>query len=335
MKACLRLVIKDKEGRELQLLPGTAPAFYHRLSFSKASWLQTDAGTVVVQEMNSRDFAIGQWNFHLRENLDCLIDVTEGTLVLLQPVHAHYDTLTIGEQEVVLLPRMHLFFYVPAGLHRFCVKGPGCFLLFTHPPLSFLEGMQQEVQGVRQLLEHFLQQAARAYVLPALPLTEDHWMRLKKIDVPSLQHGIVDLQLRRYVIDVLHAYGKAAKQTAPEELVFYSNKQKAVLLKQYLTAHYLDPELPGLEGLAQRFYAEARPLNTAFVQLTGSTIWHYVLSCRLQHAKELVTKSTLPIGEIGFRCCFADSQHFVRSFRKRFGITPGRLRKQVNEEKGH
>lgn len=335
MKGCLRLVIRGRDGHVVKPQPGTAPAFYHRLSFSTASWLQTDAGTVVVQEMHGRDYAIGQWNFNLQADLDCFIDVTEGTLVVMQPMQAHTDLICIGEQELFLLPRMHLFFYVPAGMHRFYVKGPGCFLLFAHPPLSFLDGLQREVNGTGPLLEHFLQQRTRAFVLPALPLTIDCWMRLKKIDVPSLKTGIVDLQLRSYVIDVLHAYGKAAKQQAPKELVFYSNKQKAILLKQYLHAHFLDPALPGLEGLAQQFYTEPRPLNTAFLQLTGNTIWQYVLNCRLQHAKELVTKSTLPIGEIGFRCCFADSQHFVRSFRKRFGITPGRLRKQVNEEKGH
>jgi transcriptional regulator GlxA family with amidase domain len=44
-------------------------------------------------------------------------------------------------------------------------------------------------------------------------------------------------------------------------------------------------------------------------------------------AKELLTRTTLPIDIIAERCSFASVSHFYRSFRQYLGYTPGEFRK--------
>ena len=177
------------------------------------------------------------------------------------------------------------------------------------------------------MIEHFLRQKKQFYLLPSLPILPDSWMRLKRFDVPALQQDIPDLKLRSYIIDVLHAYGKAAQQQSTTHLQYATAKQKARLVKEFLEHQVFDQELPAVTTLAKQYYIQPRSLTKAFQQLTKQTIPQFILEKRLATAYELTTQSTLPVMEIAFRCGFNDVSHFIRSYKKRYGKTPGIMRK--------
>jgi AraC-like DNA-binding protein len=55
--------------------------------------------------------------------------------------------------------------------------------------------------------------------------------------------------------------------------------------------------------------------------------WQYVLDLRLREARRLLrTEPGLHVGEIAFRCGFADRRHFATLFRGRFGRPPRAVR---------
>lgn len=328
MKAPTQLVFHSSLEKDIQRKQGTAPGFYHELSFCKAEWIELPRGKVTVQEVTGTDYALWQWNFKLEKALDCYIKAEQGSILLLQPIEANDAELLTEGKAIPVFPKMYLFFYLPMGTHRFTTKGPSCFFIFMQPPLSFLEGLRRELPGINELCQAFLQQQSRVTVLPIVPMLGDSWMRLKRIDVPMLKQGIPDLQLRRYMIDVLHDFGKTAKEQPRSELVFATTKHKAVLLKQYLLEQLPEPELYSLKEIAKKFYAEPRTLTLAFQQLTGKTILQFILDKRMEKAHDYILETELPIHEIVFRCGFNDVSHFIRSFKKIYGCTPGSLRKK-------
>jgi AraC family transcriptional regulator len=59
-----------------------------------------------------------------------------------------------------------------------------------------------------------------------------------------------------------------------------------------------------------------------FKQATGQTPHQYVLRCRMERAKHLLTGTTLPLHEIGARVGYADHSHFTALFRRYVAITP-------------
>ena len=59
-----------------------------------------------------------------------------------------------------------------------------------------------------------------------------------------------------------------------------------------------------------------------FKQATGQTPHQYVLRCRMERAKHLLTRTTLPLHEIGARVGYADHSHFTALFRQYVAITP-------------
>lgn len=328
MKAPVQLVFHSSLEKDIQRKQGTPPGFYHELSFCKAEWIEFPNGKVTVQEVTGTDYAVWQWNFKMERAIECFIKTEQGSILLLQPIETNDAVLLTEGKAIHVFPKMYLFFYLPPGTQRFTIKGPSGFFIFIQPPLSFLEGLRRELPGINELCQAFLQQQTRVSVLPVVPMLQENRMRLKRIDVPTLQQGIPDLQLRRYMIDVLHDFGKTAKEQPRSQLLFATTKDKAILLKQYLLEQLPEPELYSLKGIAKKFYAEPRTLTIAFQQLTGKTILQFILDKRMEKAHSYIMETKLPIHEIVFRCGFNDVSHFIRSYRKRYGTTPGRMRKE-------
>ncbi|RKF18343.1 helix-turn-helix domain-containing protein [Altericroceibacterium spongiae] len=91
---------------------------------------------------------------------------------------------------------------------------------------------------------------------------------------------------------------------------------------------YADPDFH-CEGLANELGISKRSLQ-AVLASQGTSFVQELNATRLERAAELLTDPRLfclPIGELAFRCGFLDSSYFTRQFRKRFGITPSRWRK--------
>jgi transcriptional regulator GlxA family with amidase domain len=60
----------------------------------------------------------------------------------------------------------------------------------------------------------------------------------------------------------------------------------------------------------------------AFKQSLGCTPHRYVMSRRLERARQLLAESELPIVEIALATGFVDQSHFSRRFRASFGVSP-------------
>ena len=67
-------------------------------------------------------------------------------------------------------------------------------------------------------------------------------------------------------------------------------------------------------------------LKTGFKQLYGVSIYHYLVGLRIERGKHLLSETSLPVKAIAVDCGFSNSQHFITTFRKWVGVTPGGYR---------
>lgn len=86
------------------------------------------------------------------------------------------------------------------------------------------------------------------------------------------------------------------------------------------------------EDILKRIPMSRSTLNRNFSKAFGMTPMRYLNKVRLDHAAELLVSSNLSISEIARRSGFEDSNYFTRTFRQKFGTTPGQWRKKRGTE---
>ena len=87
-----------------------------------------------------------------------------------------------------------------------------------------------------------------------------------------------------------------------------------------------------LEEIAAEANVSARGVNRIFQKAIRQTPFEYLMSYRLNQAKELLTHSELTVTEISYHCGFTDSAYMGKQFRKACGMTPKEYR-QKNQSK--
>lgn len=92
----------------------------------------------------------------------------------------------------------------------------------------------------------------------------------------------------------------------------------------YIQLHITEP-LPR-ERLQAEFHFHPNYINRLIRRATGMSLHQYIAETRIQKAKDLLTSSAMPIGEIAQSLCFYDSSHFSATFQKHTGVTPSFFR---------
>jgi AraC family transcriptional regulator len=69
-------------------------------------------------------------------------------------------------------------------------------------------------------------------------------------------------------------------------------------------------------------------LNRVFKRTTGSTLYQFVIRCRIDCAKRMLARTNIPIAVIALECGFSDQISLTRTFRKTTGTTPATYRAQ-------
>jgi AraC-like DNA-binding protein len=88
----------------------------------------------------------------------------------------------------------------------------------------------------------------------------------------------------------------------------------------YILAH-LEHKL-SLTELAAVAQMSSAHFARLFKCATKQTPHQYVITCRIERAKRLLTETTLPLHEIGARVGYADQSHFTALFRQYVATTP-------------
>jgi AraC-like DNA-binding protein len=94
----------------------------------------------------------------------------------------------------------------------------------------------------------------------------------------------------------------------------------------------LEGKLPSLDELGVLFGMSARWLNNEFAKEYGLPICAFIIDRRLNEAHAALLESNLPIKAISERLCYSHANHFATAFKKKFGYSPGSLRRERRTE---
>lgn len=77
-----------------------------------------------------------------------------------------------------------------------------------------------------------------------------------------------------------------------------------------------------LQSIGQFVYLNGIYLSQVYKEITGENVSEYILRARMEKAKALLDHSAARIYEIAAAVGYYSPQHFIRTFKRYYGMTP-------------
>lgn len=119
------------------------------------------------------------------------------------------------------------------------------------------------------------------------------------------------------------AYVTFREEMLPEPDTYSSAVSQTI---RYLQEHHRQDV--SLQTAADQVHLNPAYLSHIFSKETGITFSEYLLSCRINTAKELLSHTSDKIRDVGERSGFRDYRNFCKTFKRVTGVTPQNYRKQ-------
>ena len=121
---------------------------------------------------------------------------------------------------------------------------------------------------------------------------------------------------------------EAAYLTFREEMLPQTDTYSSAVSQ---TIRYLQEQHTGDASLvlaAEQVHLNPAYLSHIFSKETGITFSEYLLSCRLNTAKDLLVRTDDRVKDVAVQCGFNDYRNFCKTFKKAVGLTPQNYRRQ-------
>ena len=134
-----------------------------------------------------------------------------------------------------------------------------------------------------------------------------------------------------YLDSIVHGLARQLATAQPEPTALPSGglspsaRRRVIDLIQDRLDHVPD-EPPGLRDLADAAGLSVHHFIKAFRQSMGMTPYAYALRCRMQRSMRLLAQPAMTVAQTANRTGFGSPAHFVSSFRRHNGVTPGAFR---------
>lgn len=133
---------------------------------------------------------------------------------------------------------------------------------------------------------------------------------------------IAETELSLHVYKLLLELLRPNLPKEKNENIHEENIQK---VQDYITLH-LNEKIT-VERLAAEIHMSTTHFSRVFKQQTGFSPYDYVLTARLNKAKEFLLKTDLSVAEIAYEAGFNSEANFVYFFTGNEGMSPGKFRK--------
>lgn len=237
--------------------------------------------------------------------------------------------LELGQERIVVIDGEPL----PIRRGNVCVRKPGqtVYGIGTQSSILLTVDFSSHQSPVRY---------SRNIEGPQQPLFSGELLEnLQGVIVPHAEHTLIPIYTE--LLDVAFTDAEAAKILVLE-LLYKLNAE--VCHNQYqglkptktaysLALGYLKSNLEKeitLEQLAEHVHLNKNYLARLFKQAYGKSPIRMLISLRMELARDLLTSTDMPVGDIASACGYTSAAYFTAEYKKQFGLTPKAQREKTS-----
>ena len=156
------------------------------------------------------------------------------------------------------------------------------------------------------------------------------WLAAREIKAHLLFAGSENEQYYQEALESVDGAMQFASHlvTAAVEYTKYINKSESVAdqLKEYIDTHYQQDIRR--ETLAELVYLNVDYMSRIFKKEAGISISAYLMQKRVEEAKNMLTRSSLPINTVSIYVGYSNFSYFTKMFRENTGFSPLEYRRK-------
>jgi len=135
-----------------------------------------------------------------------------------------------------------------------------------------------------------------------------------KLDIIYVKAKILEL-FTFYFNNNIDINNQKSEQLKDKRLIEKIKKAKEILIANI-------DEPPSINELSDQVLLPVNVLKKGFKELYGESVYKYILSYKLELARQLLLSKKFSVKEISYKMGYSAPTHFVVAFKKKFGITP-------------
>ena len=141
-----------------------------------------------------------------------------------------------------------------------------------------------------------------------------------------------------HVKDLKERFGKLVETICQEvqqrKRQMDMDKSMSRKIEAYIQEHFTDPDM-NISIASQHFDLTPAYLSSVYKKQTGKSLLDYINTLRVQKGQELLEQG-YSVAKIASIAGFRDSGSFIRTFKKKTGVTPGQYKKKFEiQENDH
>lgn len=142
---------------------------------------------------------------------------------------------------------------------------------------------------------------------------------IKKLFLQSKIFELLALQCDQYERSAWNGGGMTAISTTDREKIYYARDLLLSSVQQPLS----------LRDLSRQAGLNEFKLKTGFKKVFDNTVFGYLSDYRLEQARQLLLQQNdRSLGQIADELGYSSLQHFSNAFRKKYGVSPGKVRQK-------
>ena len=106
-----------------------------------------------------------------------------------------------------------------------------------------------------------------------------------------------------------------------------SVSDRKLIQKMYDELYESSGKVPAINELSLKYGKPGKVLNQGFKELYGMSIFKFISEQRLTKAQDALLQTDIPMKTLAVNLGYSDVNHFIYAFGRKFGYTPGSLRK--------
>jgi AraC family transcriptional regulator len=94
-------------------------------------------------------------------------------------------------------------------------------------------------------------------------------------------------------------------------------------IREHISQDLSLQELATVAGLSSSHF------KVQFRESTGMPVHQYVIAARVEHALNLLVRTSVPVADVALQAGFSNQSHLSRHLRRLHGVTPAALRREA------